>query len=176
MNADQRPGAGYQILLVGLLSLNFGIVFFDRNALSFLMPFVQPELGLTNTQIGLIGSALSLTWALSGLLVGGASDRVGGRKVFLIIATIVFSLSSFLTGLATSFLLLVGARMLMGAAEGSIMPISQSLTASAVAMSVRGRTIPASTAAGISAGSTLAIGALLTWICARLYRREGLLG
>ncbi|MBT8106841.1 MAG: ABC transporter permease [Gammaproteobacteria bacterium] len=28
----------------------------------------------------------------------------------------------------------------------------------------------------ISAGSTLAIGAVLTWICARLYRREGLLG
>lgn len=28
----------------------------------------------------------------------------------------------------------------------------------------------------ISAGSTLAIGAALTWICARLYRREGLLG
>jgi sodium transport system permease protein len=28
----------------------------------------------------------------------------------------------------------------------------------------------------ISATSTLAIGALLTWICARLYRREGLLG
>jgi sodium transport system permease protein len=28
----------------------------------------------------------------------------------------------------------------------------------------------------ISAGSTLAIGAGLTWICARLYRREGLLG
>jgi len=28
----------------------------------------------------------------------------------------------------------------------------------------------------ISASSTLAIGALLTWICARLYRREGLLG
>lgn len=28
----------------------------------------------------------------------------------------------------------------------------------------------------ISAGSTLAIGVLLTWVCARLYRREGLLG
>jgi len=28
----------------------------------------------------------------------------------------------------------------------------------------------------VSVGSTLAIGALLTWICARLYRREGLLG
>ncbi len=29
---------------------------------------------------------------------------------------------------------------------------------------------------GISVTSTLAIGALLTWLCARLYRREGLLG
>ena len=28
----------------------------------------------------------------------------------------------------------------------------------------------------ISACSTLAFGVLLTWICARLYRREGLLG
>ncbi len=28
----------------------------------------------------------------------------------------------------------------------------------------------------ISVTSTLAIGAILTWICARLYRREGLLG
>ncbi len=28
----------------------------------------------------------------------------------------------------------------------------------------------------ISVVSTLAIGALLTWVCARLYRREGLLG
>lgn len=29
---------------------------------------------------------------------------------------------------------------------------------------------------GVSVGGTLIIGALLTWICARLYRREGLLG
>ena len=28
----------------------------------------------------------------------------------------------------------------------------------------------------ISVCSTLALGVLLTWICARLYRREGLLG
>ena len=33
---------GYQAVLVGLLSLNFGIVFFDRNSLNFLMTFVQP--------------------------------------------------------------------------------------------------------------------------------------
>ena len=45
---SERPTSGaYQVLLVGLLCLNFGILFFDRNALNFLMPFVQPELGLS---------------------------------------------------------------------------------------------------------------------------------
>ena len=38
---ERRYSAGYQALLVGLLSLNFGIVFFDRNSTNFLMPFVQ---------------------------------------------------------------------------------------------------------------------------------------
>ncbi|ELY20773.1 MFS transporter [Vreelandella titanicae] len=128
----------YQILLVTLLSLNFGIVFFDRNALNFLMPFVQPELALTNLQIGLTASALSVTWAISGLIFGAMSDRSGRRKIFLIMATIVFSLCSFLSGLATSFLLLLGARLLMGVAEGPILPISQSVTAIEVTPERRG--------------------------------------
>ncbi len=38
---------GYQMMLVGLLGLNFGIVFFDRQALNVLMPHVQPELMLS---------------------------------------------------------------------------------------------------------------------------------
>jgi predicted MFS family arabinose efflux permease len=138
MTADQRPGAGYQFLLVALLSLNFGIVFFDRNALSFLMPFVQPELGLSDTQVGGINSAFALTWAGSALLFGAASDWAGRRKAFLIAATVVFSAASVLTGLATTFLLLLGARMLMGLSEGSIMPMSQSLTAQAVSPRFRG--------------------------------------
>jgi MFS family permease len=138
MEKSARTGAGYQILLVGLLSLTFGVVFFDRNAFSFLTPFVQPELSLTNTQVGLIGSAMSLTWALSGLIIGAASDRAGKRKVFLVAATVLFSLCSFLTGLATSFAMLLGARLLMGAAEGSILPISQSLIALEVSEKRRG--------------------------------------
>src|SRR5262249_29689542 len=60
-----RRGATYQVVLVGLLSLNFGILFFDRNALNFLMPFVKPDLGLTNTQVGLTASALSFSWAIA---------------------------------------------------------------------------------------------------------------
>ncbi|HEY0299772.1 MAG TPA: MFS transporter, partial [Rhizomicrobium sp.] len=132
------PSVGYQTLLVGLLSLNFGILFFDRNALNFLMPFVKPDLGLNNTQVGLTASALSLSWAIATLVIGAASDRSGRRKVFLIGATIAFSLCSVLSGLATSFLALLGARLLMGVADGGVAPISQSMTVLAVAPERRG--------------------------------------
>ena len=128
----------YQVLLTALLSLNFGFVLFDRNALGFLMPFIQPQLGLNNTQVGILAGGLSFTWALSALGIGVLSDRLGSRKGLLILATLAFSLCSFLTGLATTFAMLLGARLLMGAAEGGIMPLSQSLIATDVAPRHRG--------------------------------------
>lgn len=138
MAETQRKGGGYQAWVVGLLSLNFGILFFDRNALNFLMPFVQPDLQLSNTQVGLFSSALSLTWALSGLMVGRISDKLGSRKPVVVIATIAFCLCSFVSGMASSFMMLLGARLLMGAAEGGVMPVSHSMIVSEVAPERRG--------------------------------------
>ena len=133
-----RRGTGYQIALTALLSLNFGFVLFDRNATNFLMPYIQPELGLNNTQVGLLSSGLSLTWALAAFGIGVLSDRTGSRKRLLILATLAFSICSFGSGLATGFALLLMTRMLMGAAEGGIMPISQSLIAADVDAKHRG--------------------------------------
>jgi ACS family hexuronate transporter-like MFS transporter len=139
MTRAQTPNSiGYQLLLVALLSINFGIVFFDRNALNFLMPFVQPDLRLNNTQVGLLASALSLTWALAAFTIGFISDKTGSRKGLLIVATIAFSACSFLSGIAASFAMMMGARLLMGVAEGGIMPISQSMVATQVMPEHRG--------------------------------------
>jgi len=137
-STGKERGSGYQIWVTALLSLNFGILFFDRNALNFLMPFVQPDLQLTNTQVGMFSSALSLTWALSGLLVGRISDKLGSRKPVVVVATVAFCLCSFISGAASSFLMLLGARLLMGAAEGGVMPVSHSLIVSEVAPERRG--------------------------------------
>ena len=128
----------YQVLLVTLLSLNFGIVFFDRNAISFLAPFIKPDLGLNYFEVGLLASGLSLTWALAALVIGIISDKTGSRKGILIVATIAFSLCSFLSGIASSFALLLGARLLMGFSEGPIMPISQTMLATEVSPERRG--------------------------------------
>ncbi len=144
MRDDQGAGISharsgrYQVWVTALLSLNFGILFFDRNALNFLMPFVQPDLQLSNTQVGLFSSALSLTWALSGLMVGRISDKLGSRKPVVVIATIAFCLCSFVSGMASSFMMLLGARLLMGAAEGGVMPVSHSMIVSEVAPERRG--------------------------------------
>ena len=133
-----KNSPAYQFLLVFLLSLNFGIVFFDRQALNALMPFVEPELGLSQTQIGLLAGGLSFSWAIAAFFVGKLSDSLGKRKLLLILATIAFSLCSFLSGLATSFLFLFAARLLMGAAEGGVMPISHAMVASEVDPARRG--------------------------------------
>ncbi|WEK48146.1 MAG: MFS transporter [Candidatus Andeanibacterium colombiense] len=133
-----RNSTGYQALLVGLLSLNFGIVFFDRNSLNFLMPFVQPDLHLSNSQVGYVAGIFSFIWAIAAFGVSRVSDVVGNRKLLLVIATVAFSACSFLTGLAASFAMLIGARIVMGIAEGGVMPISHAMVASEVSPKYRG--------------------------------------
>src|SRR3569833_3171185 len=135
---DRRYSAGYQALLVGLLSLNFGIVFFDRNSTNILMPIVQKDLGLSYDQVGTVAGVFSFFWAVAAFGVGRLSDIIGNRKLLLVIATLAFSACSFLTGLAASFAMLIGARILMGVAEGGVMPISHAIVTSEVSAERRG--------------------------------------
>ena len=138
MAPEQGSTRAYRVLLVALLCLNFGILFFDRNAMNFLMPFVQPELRLSYTQVGMLGSALSLTWALAAIFVGWLSDRSGRRKIIIVISTVVFSICSVVSGLATGFLMLLGARLVMGLSEGGVMPLSHAMVAREVTPERRG--------------------------------------
>jgi MFS family permease len=133
------PAMGrYQWLLVALLSANFGVVFFDRNVFSYLTSFIQPDLKLSNFQIGNIASAFSFSWAIAGLCMGSLVDRFGRRKPMLVAATVAFSMASVLSGFSSGFAWLLGARLLMGIAEGGIMPITQTLIAAEVPHERRG--------------------------------------
>src|SRR5882762_10551035 len=100
----------YEQRLIWVLGITFGFLFFDRNAASFLMPFITKDLGFNNQQVGLIASALSFTWALSAFLGGALSDRTGSRKPILLVTVVAFSLCSFLSGVAGSFTTIMAAR------------------------------------------------------------------
>jgi len=113
----------YENRLLILLAVSFGFAFFDRNAINYLAPYIVRELKLNNTQVGLLSSALALSWALSAYVIGRWSDAAGVRKPFLIAFLLVFSACSILSGLANSFYMLLAARLIMGIAEGPMLPI-----------------------------------------------------
>ncbi|WP_394162268.1 MFS transporter [Galactobacter valiniphilus] len=120
-------GGHYQNVLLAVLFATFGFVFFDRMALNYLAPYFMDELGLDNTAIGLLGGLPSLTWAISGLLLGVISDRIDRRKPLIIACIIGFSIFSALSGLVGGLASLLLLRAIMGMAEGGVLPLSQTL-------------------------------------------------
>jgi len=113
----------YENKLLILLAVSFGFAFFDRNAVNYLAPYIVDELGLSNTQVGLLSSVLALSWAVSAYVIGRWSDAAGVRKPFLVAILFVFSGCSILSGLANSFYVLLAARLIMGIAEGPMLPV-----------------------------------------------------
>src|SRR5205807_10032633 len=93
----------YEQRLIWVLGITFGFLFFDRNAASFLMPFIARHLSFTNQQVGLIASALSFTWAVSAFLRGALSDHTGRRDAVLLASPIALALVSVRSRLAGSF-------------------------------------------------------------------------
>lgn len=128
----------YENRLLVILFIGFGFVFFDRLALSFLFPFIAKDLDLNNSHLGMLSSALSLMWALSGMTLGAYADRKESKKYILVLSVIAFTLCSALSGMVTSFISLLIFRGLMGVAEGPVLPISQSLLAAASSPKRRG--------------------------------------
>src|SRR5579863_5652660 len=119
----------YETRLIWVLTITFGFVFLDRNAASFLMPFIADDLHFNNSQVGLVASALSFTSAVASFLGGAYSDRTGNRKTLMLVTVVAFSLCSFASAMAVSFGTLCATRLLMGLAEGPILPVAQALEA-----------------------------------------------
>jgi predicted MFS family arabinose efflux permease len=155
----------YQTGLVVLFFFTWGSVFLARMSVLYLAPFIVPDLHLSHEQVGLLASALALAWAASGLIFGAVSDRVGRRPV-LIPTVFLFSLLSWLSGLARSFGELLFVRTLMGIAEGPTFPTMTSMIEASSEPKNRGRNIGIVVSAGALVGLALAP-VLTTQIAAR---------
>jgi MFS family permease len=110
-----------------ILCLGGGIAALDAQALFYLGPFVMRDLRISNSGIGILSAAVLLTWAISGFTTSVLSDRGGARKQFIVASYLLFGVLSFISGLASSLWTLLLARLLMGAAEGPIVPLTHAV-------------------------------------------------
>lgn len=127
--SERRGVLTYENGLLLLLGISFGVAFFDRNSATILVPYIEKDLHLTNTQVGFVGSSLAIAWALGAYVIARWSDARGVRKPFLLAFLLIFSACSFISGLATSFPVLVLARFIMGAVEGPFLPVCLAIMA-----------------------------------------------
>ena len=95
--------------------------YIDRAAISYSIPHIERDLGLSPSDAGGILGAFGLGYAITTLIGGFVVDRFGSRSV-LAIAAVLWSLSIGATGLATGFGVLYGARVLLGISEGPNFP------------------------------------------------------
>jgi predicted MFS family arabinose efflux permease len=123
---QQQFKKGYENRMVFVLCAAFGFVMFDRFALSNLQNYIIDDLKITYTQLGLATSVFAFSWAIIGLFGSYIADTRVSRKKLLAIIVFLFSVCSMLTGLVTGFVTLLLVRLLMGAFEGPVMPVSQS--------------------------------------------------
>lgn len=107
-------------LYIALIVSFGGFVFgFDASVISGVVSFVSVEFNLTDWQQGFVVSSPTLGAVIASSIAGTVSDKVGRKKVLLVIAFLYLASAIFST-LATSYEMLVTARFLGGMAFASL--------------------------------------------------------
>lgn len=118
----------YPFILVALLFGFWGLVGVNRLGIQFLFPFIVKDFHLSLTQVSLLVSGTSATWAISSWLSGWLSDHYG-RKNVLVPGALFACLATMAQGLAANFISLFIVRDLVGIGDGVGWPNGQSTLA-----------------------------------------------
>ncbi len=92
---------------------------FDFTIVSFLLVDIQNSFSVSKTLLGTIGSVTLFCRVIGGIGAGTAADR-WGRKAPLMFSILWFSAFAFLSGLSTSFRMLLLLRALFGIGMGGV--------------------------------------------------------
>jgi len=129
--AIEAAGAAPRRLTLGagvvfLLALAVFINYVDRGNLATAGPVIKDELGLTATQLGLLLSMFYWSYTPGQILAGWLCEKINPYRA-LALGLAIWSVATALTGLATTFAMLIGLRLLLGLGESTIFPGSSKL-------------------------------------------------
>ena len=112
---------------LGLLVLVNMMSQLDRQIMSVLVEPIRLDLGLTDTQIGVVvGVAFSVFYTMAGLPLGRLADRANRRNVIAGVLSF-WSLATAACGLAQGYWQLFAARVGVGIGEAGCAPAAQSI-------------------------------------------------
>ena len=139
------------------------MVVLDATVVNIALPSIQSDLGFSNGDRQWIITAYSLAFGSLLLLGGRLSDLIGRKRTFLI-ALVGFAAASALGGAATSFVTLVGARVLQGAFGALLAPTALAvLTTTFTTVKDRSRAFGVFGAVAVTGGAIgLLLGGILT--------------
>lgn len=151
--ADFKPS--YRNYVLGVLALGYVLNTFDRAVLGILLEPIKLEFGVSDMYLGLLGGvAFAVFYATFSIPIAYWADRSNRRNV-LALAVLVWSAMTVLCGFATTFLVLVLARIGTAIGEAGASPPSHSLLADYFSAERRGTALSIY-ALGAPAGAMLA--------------------
>src|SRR5215211_4130720 len=113
-------------LALALLSVVQFMVVLDIAIVNVALPSIKVDLGFSQENLQWVISAYALVFGGFLLLGGRAADLLGRRRIFLV-GLVIFTLASFLAGMAWSEGSLIGARALQGLGAAIISPAALSI-------------------------------------------------
>src|ERR1700693_6262481 len=123
-------------IMVGINFLNY----MDRYVGAAASPLIQKEFHLSDAQVGLLGSAFLLVYALAAVPFGYWADR-GIRKTVVAAGVAIWSIATLFTGFARNFPQLFISRAVLGIGEAGYYPAGTSMLSDYFPKEERGRTM-----------------------------------
>jgi MFS family permease len=130
--SQQHPGLFSEATrryALGVLIVVYTFNFIDRQILSILMEPIKQDLGLSDTQLGLLsGFAFAAFYATLGIPIARYADR-GNRRNLIALSLAVWSGMTALSGIVQNFWQLLIARIGVGVGEAGCSPSAHSMIA-----------------------------------------------
>ena len=115
------------LFIAFVVSLGGFLFGFDAGIISGVMSYVGPQFDLNDTQTGWVVSSPSFAAMIAMLIAGRLSDRIGRKKILLLVA-FLYAFSAIASAFAVSYQTLYIARMLGGLAFGAALILAPTIS------------------------------------------------
>lgn len=138
---DTYPEPAYAWYVVVILFLAFTVAYIDRQVISLLVDPIKADLGISDTQIGLLqGFAFTVFYTFAGIPLGRLADKKN-RKYIIMVGMFLWSIMTAMCGLAKTFSHLFIARVGVGIGEASLSPAANSMISDYFPKDKRGKPV-----------------------------------